>query len=295
MDYYGAIEAGGTKFICSVASGPDDYVEELRIPTTDPETTIGACIGFFTEMAKKYPLKAIGAASFGPIDPTPTSPTYGYITSTPKPGWGNTDLIGPLQRALGLPCGFDTDVNGAALAEFRWGNPEGVRSLAYYTFGTGVGAGVIVNGQPIHGMLHPEAGHVPIVRDPALDPYGGHCPYHGTCLEGLCNGPSIKARFGIPAEDIPEGHPFWPVYADYVAQACVQQVLITSVEKIVLGGGVMHKRFLFPLIREAVVRRLNGYIQTAQILERIDSYIVPPALGDRSGALGAIALAMGAA
>ncbi len=291
MELYGAVEAGGTKFVCSVASDPEHYYEETRFPTTDPETTIGKTIEFFREMKQKYELRKIGVASFGPIDMNPDSPYYGYITSTPKPGWDHTDVIGHMERELGIPCVFDTDVNGAALAEYKWGNPEGVRSLVYYTIGTGVGAGLIVNGKPVHGMLHPEAGHTLLIQDKTKDPYAGHCPYHGACVEGLCNGPSIQARFGKPASELGEDHPFWEVLANYLAQVCVQQILITSPEKIVLGGGVMHQLQLFPMIRKETIRLLNGYIQTPQILENIDRYITPPALGDRAGACGAIALA----
>ena len=192
MDYYGALEAGGTKFVCSIASDPDHYFEEVRFPTTTPEETIGRAVEFFREMSGKYPLKAIGAASFGPIDPDPASPTYGFITTTPKPGWQNTDLIGPLRRELGLPCAFDTDVNGAALAEYIWGNPEHADPLVYYTIGTGVGAGVIINGRPVHGMLHPEAGHVLIRHTTAVDPYAGHCPFLGTASRDSAAAPPSR-------------------------------------------------------------------------------------------------------
>ncbi len=294
MDYYGALEAGGTKFVCSIASDPDHYFEEVRFPTTTPEETIGRAVEFFREMSGKYPLKAIGAASFGPIDPDPASPTYGFITTTPKPGWQNTDLIGPLRRELGLPCAFDTDVNGAALAEYIWGNPEHADPLVYYTIGTGVGAGIIINGQPVHGMLHPEAGHVLIRHVTAVDPYAGHCPFHGDCLEGLCSGPAIQERFGKPASELGTDHPFWKVLAGYIAQACAMQVLLLSPKKIVLGGGVMHQTQLFPLIREETANILNGYIKTDAILHRMDTFITPPVLGDRAGACGAVALARAA-
>lgn len=294
MEYYGAIEAGGTKFVCSIASDPDHYFEEVRFPTTKPEETIRRSIDFFQEQKKKYSIQSIGVASFGPIDMNKKSPYYGYITSTPKPFWDHADVIGPLERELGLPCVFDTDVNGAALAEYRWGNPQGVDSLVYYTIGTGVGAGVIINGKPVHGMLHPEAGHVYLSQDKKLDPYAGHCPYHHNCMEGLCSGPAIQERLGIPASELGIDHPFWPVLANYLAQACVDQILMISPGKIVLGGGVMHQEQLFPMIRKEVIRLLNGYIQTPSILEHIDDYITPPVLGDRAGACGAVALAQSA-
>lgn len=293
-DLYGAIEAGGTKFVCSIASDPDHYYDEVRFPTTTPEETIGRAIDFFRERMKTYPIRSIGVASFGPIDMNRQSPFYGYITSTPKPGWDHTDLIGPLERALGVPCVFDTDVNGAALAEYRWGNPKGVRSLVYYTIGTGVGAGVVIDGKPLHGLMHPEAGHVPLIQDKERDPYDGFCPYHGNCMEGLCAGPSIQKRFGVPAADLGTDHPFWPVLANYIAQACVAQILMLSPEKIVLGGGVMHQTQLFPLIREETRRLLNGYIRHSVILGDLEDYITPPVLGDRAGACGAVALAQSA-
>lgn len=289
---YGAIEAGGTKFVCSIASDPDHYYEEVRFPTTTPEETIGRTLDFFKKQKKHYALRSIGVASFGPIDMNRRSKYYGYITSTPKPGWDHTDLIGPLEEELGIPCVFDTDVNGAALAEYRWGNPEGHQSLVYYTIGTGVGAGVIMNGKPIHGLMHPEAGHVMLVQDVEKDPFAGHCPYHGNCFEGLCSGPSILERFGIPAEKLGVDHPFWPVLANYIAQACAAQILMFSPEKIVLGGGVMHQNQLFPMIREETKRLLNHYIRHDVIEGDMSNFITPPVLGDRAGACGAVALAL---
>ena len=292
MKYYGAIEAGGTKFVCSVISDPEHIWEEARFPTTTPEETISRTIEFFREQQKKYPFCAFGIATFGPVDLNPDSPTYGYITSTPKPGWQNTDLLGPIKEAFGLPCAFDTDVNGAALAEYIWGNPDHVGSLVYYTIGTGVGAGAVINGKPLHGMLHPEAGHVMIRRDPEKDPYKGFCPFHGDCLEGLCAGPSIKQRFGKGAETLDPEDPFWDIFAGYLAQACMAQVLMLSPEKIVLGGGVMHQTHLFPRIRRQLLEMLNGYVKASRLVDHIDTYITPPVLGDHAGVCGAMALAM---
>lgn len=295
MKYYGAIEAGGTKFVCSVIADPDNYFEEERFPTTTPEETIARTIDFFKLRQKKYKLESIGISCFGPIDLNESSPTYGYITSTPKPGWKNTDIVGALKKAFGLEIGFDTDVNGAALAEYEWGNPESVKSLVYYTIGTGVGGGVIINGDPVHGLVHPEAGHILIRQDHENDPYPGHCPFHRNCLEGLCCGPSVQDRFGKPGYELGEDHPFWNTFANYVAQACVSQILQISPEKIVLGGGVMDQGHLFPKIRAEVRRLLNGYVIHPMILEKIDEYIVPPVLGNRAGACGAMALARRAA
>lgn len=291
MKYYGAIEAGGTKFVCSILADPEHYFEEVRFPTTTPKETLDRTIDFFIEQQKKYKLEAIGVSCFGPIDLNLSSPTYGYITTTPKPNWGYTEVVGVLERKLGLPIGFDTDVNGAALAEYTWGNPNHVSSLVYYTVGTGVGGGVVINGKPVHGLVHPEAGHILIRQNQELDPYAGHCPYHGNCLEGLCCGPAIEARFGIPAQNLPKDHPFWKVLANYLAQACISQICQISPEKIVLGGGVMEQLQLFPMVRSEVIRLLNGYIQAPMILESIDEYITPPVLGNRAGACGAMALA----
>ncbi len=291
MKYYGAIEAGGTKFVCSVAADPENYVSEIRFPTTTPEETLTRTVEFFREQKEKYHLSAIGVSCFGPLDLDKKSPTYGYITTTPKVGWGFTEVVGVLERELDLPVGFDTDVNGAALAEYKWGNPKGVNSLVYYTIGTGVGAGVVIGGVPVHGLVHPEGGHILVRQDKEQDPYDGFCTYHGNCLEGLCCGPSIQARFGKPAQELPEDHPIWKIIAGYLAQACVSQICQISPEKIVLGGGVMEQKQLFPLIHQEVLRLLNNYVKHPMILEHIDEYITPPALGNRSGACGAIALA----
>ena len=294
MKYYGAIEAGGTKFVCSVISDPEHIWEETRFPTTTPEETIGRTIDFFRQQQEKYSISSFGIATFGPVDLNPSSPTYGYITTTPKPGWHNTDLLGPIKDTFGLPCAFDTDVNGAALAEYTWGNPKKLGSLVYYTIGTGVGAGVVINGKPLHGMLHPEAGHMLVRHDMEKDPYAGKCPYHGDCLEGLCAGPTIQERFGKSAADLAEDDPFWDVLANYLAQTCANQVLMLSPEKIVLGGGVMHQLHLFPRIRKETLRLLNGYVQASRLLDEIDDYITPPVLGDHAGVCGAMALAMAA-
>jgi len=291
MEYYGAIEAGGTKFVCSVAADPDHYFSEIRFPTTTPQETLAKAVSFFKEQQQKYNLSAIGVSCFGPIDLDKRSPTYGYITTTPKAGWEFTEVTGLLERELGLPVGFDTDVNGAALAEYKWGNPTKVDSLVYYTIGTGVGAGVVIHGQPVHGLDHPEGGHILVRQDKEIDPYSGFCSYHGNCLEGLCCGPSIKERFGVPAQDLPSDHPFWEILAGYIAQACVTQICQISPEKIVLGGGVMEQKQLFPMIHKKVLLMLNNYVKHPMILEHIDQYITPPVLGNRSGACGAIALA----
>ena len=292
MTLVGGIEAGGTKFVCAVGSGPDDVRAETRFPTTTPEETIGQAIDFFREQREQHgELAALGIAAFGPLDPDPASPTYGYITSTPKPGWANVDFAGPLARALDLPVAFDTDVNGAALAEGRWGAAQGLDTFIYLTIGTGIGGGAMVGGSLLHGLLHPEMGHVRLPHDRQQDPYPGRCPYHGDCLEGLASGPAIAARWGQPAETLPVDHPAWALEAHYLALGLVNFIVTLSPQRIILGGGVMAQAQLFPLVRRRVLELLNGYVQSPRLLEAIDTYIVPPALGRRAGVLGALALA----
>jgi fructokinase len=293
MTLYGGIEAGGTKFVCLVGSGPGDIHAEQRFPTTTPPETLGRAIEFFKQQAKEHRLAGIGVGSFGPVDLNPASPTFGFITTTPKPGWANTDVAGTLQSALQLPVAFDTDVNAAALGEYRWGASAGVDPSIYITIGTGIGAGGILNGALMHGLVHPETGHLLLPHDRQADPFPGYCPFHGDCFEGLASGPALKARWGVPAETLPEDHPGWELEAGYIALALTSLILAISPRRIVLGGGVMQHPRLFPLIRQRVQALLNGYVQSTTILEYIDAYIVPPGLGNRSGILGAIALAIG--
>ncbi len=292
---YGGIEAGGTKFVCAVGSGPGHLAAEARFATTTPEATLAQAIAFFKAQGPLGPLAAVGIASFGPVDARPGSPAYGHITSTPKPGWANTDIAGVLGRALGVPIGFDTDVNAAALAEWRWGAGQGVGSVMYLTVGTGIGGGAVLGGQPLHGLLHPEMGHIWVPHDRSADPFAGVCPYHGDCLEGLASGPALARRWGQPAESLPPEHAAWALEAHYLALALANFICILSPERIVLGGGVMNQQQLFPLVRQRVPALLNGYIQSPAITRAIDSYIVAPALGQRAGVLGAMALAAAAA
>lgn len=285
---FGGIEAGGTKFVCAVGTGPDDIRAEARFPATTPEETIGKAAAFFRDQER---VTAVGIASFGPIDPDPHSPTYGHITTTPKPGWANVDLGGEIQRALGVPIVFDTDTNGAALGEWRWGAAQGLDTFIDLTIGTGIGGGGMVNGRLLHGLIHPEMGHIPLPHDWAQDPYPGRCPYHGDCLEGLAAGPAIAERWGIPGPELPPDHPAWELEAHYLALALRSFICTLSPQRIVLGGGVTAQRQLFPLVRQKTQAYLNGYIQSPAILREIDAYIVPPALGSRAGVLGALALA----
>ncbi len=288
---WGGIEAGGTKFVCAVGTGPDDVRAEVRFPTTTPAETIGQAIEFFRQQQEQEPLVAVGIASFGPVDPNPNSPTFGYITTTPKPGWAHADFAGTIREALGVPVGFDTDVNGAALGEHRWGAAQGLDTFVYLTIGTGIGGGGMVAGELIHGLVHPEMGHIRIPHDWERDPYPGFCPYHGDCFEGLATGPAIEGRWGQRGETLPADHHAWPLEAHYIALGLMNIICVLSPQRVVLGGGVMEQPQLFPLVRREVQELLNGYVQAPEILEQIDDYIVPPGLGNRAGVLGAIALA----
>src|SRR5438094_1780467 len=290
MMLVGGVEAGGTKFVCAVGRGPDDVRAEARLATTTPAETLARVVAFFREHA---PLAAVGVASFGPVDLDPRSPAFGSITTTPKPGWQHVDLVGPLRRALGVPVRIETDVNAAALAEHRRGAARDVATLVYVTVGTGIGGGILVNGQPVHGLLHPEVGHVRVPHDHAADPFAGTCPHHGDCWEGLASGPALAARWRQPSERLPDAHPAWDLEAGYLALGLVNVILTVSPERIVLGGGVMARTQLFPLIRAEIVRLLGGYLQSPALGERIDDYLVPPTLGDRAGVLGALVLADG--
>lgn len=284
----GGLEGGGTKFVCAVGTGPGDIRAEIRFPTTTPEETLARAIAFFREHAPQ----AIGIASFGPLDLDPTSPTYGCVTATPKPGWAGTDLLGAFRHAFDLPLAFELDVNAAAFGEYIW-VPQNRRldSLVYYTIGTGIGAGVIVNGQIVHGLTHPEAGHIRLPHDCARDPFPGTCPFHGDCFEGLASGPALAARWGQSGDLLPADHPAWELEADYIAAALVNTILLLSPRRIVLGGGVMQRTHLFPLIRQRVKALLNDYVASPVFEGDLSDYIVPPALGNRSGVLGALAMA----
>ncbi len=288
----GGIEAGGTKFICALGTGPNDVRASTRIATTTPAETMKQVLSFFREQSAAVGAPAaVGIASFGPIDPNPASKSFGFITSTPKPGWSDTDLVGPVRRALGVPVGFDTDVNVAALGEHAWGAGSGLDDLVYLTIGTGIGGGGLVNGRLMHGLIHPEMGHMRIPHDRAVDPFPGRCPFHGDCLEGLACGPAISERWNAPSDTLPADHPAWPLEAHYLALALVNVICTLSPERIILGGGVMAAPQLFPLIRREVQQLLNEYVQSSAILADVDRYIVPPGLGDRAGVLGAFALA----
>jgi len=286
---FAGIEGGGTKFIVAIGTSDGRILAESRIPTTTPKETISHCVDFVHEQAKQVgSLAAIGVASFGPIDLRPASTTYGHILPTPKEGWTDADLLGPWRETFGVPTMIDTDVNGAALGEWRWGAAQGLDTFIYLTIGTGIGGGGLIHGKLIHGLLHPEMGHIPIPKD---DEAVSICPFHEDCFEGLASGPAIEKRWEEKAENLPVDHPAWEVEAGYIASALRSYVCTLSPQRIILGGGVMEQSQLFPMIREKTQMQLNGYIQAQEILERIDEYIVPVALEGKAGILGAFVLA----
>ena len=289
---FGGIEGGGTKFVCAVGTETGEILAATRFPTTLPGETLARAVDFFKEQNQTLgPLASIGVASFGPVDPQPASHTFGHILPTPKPGWTNTDVIAPLRAAFDVPIAFDTDVNGAALGEWRWGAAQGLDTFVYLTIGTGIGGGGLVNGKLMHGLLHPEMGHIPLPHDSAVDPFEGNCPFHRDCFEGLASGPAMERRWGQKAETLPPEHPAWELEAHYVALALRSFICTLSPQRIIIGGGVTQGPQIMPRIRQKTQASLNGYVQSPDILENIDKYIVPPALGGRSGVLGAIALA----
>jgi fructokinase len=288
---FGGVEAGGTKFVCAIGNASGHVLGETRIETQDPESTLARVVRFFRAAEAEHgAVEAFGIAAFGPLELRPGSGNYGFITNTPKAGWSNTDLLGTLQRALTRPVGLDTDVNGAALAEWRWGAAQHLESLAYVTVGTGIGAGVIHHGRPVHGLMHPEVGHIRVHRPPGDTEFVGICPFHGDCLEGLASGPAIVARTGRWLGKADPSDSIWDFEADYLGQMCAHLVLMHSPQRIVLGGGVLHQTGLFARIRTRMLHWLGGYLPHPELRE--DTFISPPGLGDASGIKGALALAV---
>jgi fructokinase len=293
-EVYGGVEGGGTKFKMVLGNGPGDIVDESLIPTTTPEETIGRVIEFFRRPRPEVTLKALGIASFGPLDLDPDSPTYGFITATTKRGWSNTEVVGSMRSALGVPVGWDTDVAGAATGEYVWGAGRGARMLVYVTVGTGIGAAALLDGKPAHGMLHPEMGHILVPSFPG-DIFGGVCPFHGRCLEGLASGPALRARLGRPAEEISADDPVWDLEAFYLAAGVHSIGYVLSPDRVILGGGVGGTPGLLERVRQRVLI-LNGAYRGHPESERdAESYIVPPGLGSESGVLGALIVARAAA
>ena len=280
MSVYGGIETGGTKWECAIGTGPDDLRARATIPTTTPEETIGRVVAFFE---REGPVAAIGIGSFGPVDTNPESPTWGHITSTPKPGWAHTDVGQAIGGPLSVPVAFDTDVNAAALGEHRWGAAQGLDTFCYITVGTGIGGGGMAGGKLLHGLLHPEFGHMRIPHDRGRDPFEGVCPYHGDCWEGLASARAIEARWGRAPQDLDGKQAVWSLQAHYLALGLVSVICVLSPQRILLGGGVMSHAGLLALVRHEVEGLMNGYQDAATIML--------PALAPRSGVLGAIALA----
>lgn len=271
--------------VCAIGDELGNITNRIAIPTTTPKETMPQIISYFREQQ----VEAVGIGCFGPIDLNRDSDTYGYITSTPKLAWAHYNIVGNMEKELGCPVGFDTDVNAAAIGEMKYGITKGLKNSIYMTIGTGVGIGVIVDGKPLHGMSHPEGGHIFLKSYPG-DDYAGKCPYHGRCLEGLVAGPAIEEHFGAPAVELADKTKVWEMTAYYIAQALVNYTLILSPQRIVLGGGVMHQRQLFPMIREEFGKQMNGYVVTPEITD-IDNFIVPWSLNDNQGILGGLKLA----
>lgn len=274
--------------VCAIGREDGAILEQVSIPTTTPEETIPRIIDYF----KDKEIEALGVAAFGPVDVKPGSETYGYILDTPKLAWRHKDLLGGLKKALHVPMGLDTDVNGSCLGEVTYGCAKGLDSVIYITIGTGVGVGVCVGGKLLHGMLHPEGGHILLARHPE-DAKGGICPYHSNCMEGFASGPSIEARWGRKAIELVDCPEVWEMESYYIAQALVDYIMLLSPQKIILGGGVMHQEQLFPLIRAKVKDMVNGYIKTKE-LDDMDNYIVPASLHDDQGIMGCIKLGLNA-
>lgn len=288
----GGVEAGGSKFVCVAGHAPDELRCEERIPTTSPAETLGRVVDFFRACETEHgPFASFGIASFGPVELDPDSPGWGRLTRTPKPGWVDIDLVGPLRDAFGAPVAIDTDVNGAGLAEALWGAGKDARSLVYVTVGTGIGGGAILDGEPLRGLSHAEMGHIRVPRHTNDAAFGGVCRFHGDCLEGLASGPAARARWGAPAESFPADHPAWDVLGFYLAHLCVSATMLLSPHLIILGGGVMKNAPLLPAVRAWTRTLLGGYPHLPALEGPLDHYIVPPLLGDHAGALGALALA----
>jgi fructokinase len=285
---YGGIEAGGSKWECAVGRSPSELRATGTIPTTTPEETIGRVVSFFE---REGPVAGIGIGSFGPIDRTPSSPTWGHITTTPKPGWAHTDVAGEIRRRLSVPVTFDTDVNAAALGEHRWGAARGLETFCYVTVGTGIGGGAMVDGRLVHGLVHPEFGHMRIPHDHREDPFPGVCPFHGDCWEGLASGRAVEARWGRPAHELTGDEAVWELEARYLALGLVSVICVLAPERLVVGGGVTKEPGLLDRVRRHVAALMHGYLHADGVGAASGNYITSPALGVQAGVLGAIALA----
>jgi fructokinase len=291
-EIYGGVETGGTWCVCALGTDPDDIVAEETFPTRGPDETLERIVAFFAADGRPRP-EAIGIGAFGPVDLDEASPTWGHVTTTPKPGWAHTAVASVVRERLGVPVRFDTDVNAAAVGEHRWGAGRDVSSLCYLTVGTGIGGGIIIDGRPVHGLIHPEPGHLRIPHDRERDPYGGACPVHGDCWEGLAAGGAIAARWGTKAAELDDDHPAWALEAEYLALGILSIVTVVSPQRVIVGGGVMERDGLLGSVRDRLRALVGGYLDTPLLDDRVEDYIVSPVLGDRAGVLGAIALAAG--
>lgn len=282
----GALEAGGTKMVLAVYTENGQELDRYYLPTESPEITVPLMKQYFDE----HQVDALGIGCFGPLDLDPASATYGSITSTPKLKWRNYPLLQKLLEGRPIPAAIDTDVNAAVIAEMEMGAAKGCENAVYMTIGTGIGGGIAIHGKTVHGMLHPEAGHILLRPHPEDPTPKGVCPYHESCLEGLAAGPAICARVDGDAGLLPDDHPAFEIEAYYLAQMCMNLTLTLSPEKIILGGGVMRRTSLFPMIREKTLQLLGGYVQVDKLLNHMDDYIVPPQLYPVSGLVGSYLL-----
>jgi len=289
----GGIEAGGTKFVCAAARDDHEIVADTRIETTTPAATLGAALRFFASVAADHgPFGAIGIASFGPLDLRLSSPTYGQILRTPKPAWAAADLVTPFARRFDCPIAIDTDVNAAALAETLQGAARGCRVAVYVTVGTGIGGGIVVDGRTLKGASHPEMGHIRVVRHEHDGAFGGICPFHGDCLEGLASGAAIVARYGAPLDRLPIEHEAVRIVGYYLGQLAATVLLMLSPERVIFGGGVMNSGpLMLAEIRAVAAALLNGYTTLGRDATALAPLIVAPGLRERSGILGALTLA----
>ena len=297
--FYGGVETGGTFCACAIGRRPDEIVAETRFPTADPQKTISQIIDFFRAHAGEHPIVSLGIGSFGPVDLDPNSPTYGYVTRTPKPDWDHVDLCGPIGQKLKVNVVFDTDVNAAAFGEYHWGvgrdatfEGDPLDPLLYVTVGTGIGVGAVVNERPLHGLVHPEAGHMLLPHDRALDPFEGSCPFHQDCWEGLASGAAIEKRHGMRGESLPPDHPAWKLEAFYLGLGLANLMYSLSPRLIVVGGGVMRQPGLLGRVRSVTASVVGDYLLPDGPMRDMQQLIVQPGLGSRSGVLGALALAM---
>lgn len=291
MDQFVGIEAGGTKFVCAYGTGPNDLHHIEQITTQTPEITLPAVIDYIHKAQQQANIKAVGLACFGPLDLNRHSKTYGYITTPPKLAWQYCDIVGIISQQVDLPIGFDTDVNGAAIAEYYWGAGQHLTDFVYTTVGTGIGSGSISNGKIVHGAMHPETGHIFIPHDTTADPFPGVCPYHQDCLEGLASGPALEQRWHIQsAQNLPEDHPGWDLEAKYLGCAMANYTFVLSPQRLIIGGGVMRQQHLLPKIRRHTLAWINQYVKNATV-ENMENYIVKPDLEQNSGICGGIALA----